>query len=336
MEGVASRRTRLRPLAAADLDAVVAIDALAEGRSRRRYFERRLAAGLREPDVHVQLAIDDGEAATGYLLARILDGEFGQPGRSLWIEAIGVRHDAKGTGLGRRLLESLIEVARRHRVAALRTQARWRDHALLRWLDNGGFALATDHIVECAVDGGAYAEPRDAVPQAAYEEAASREPRYAGGASNDFERLARDRAEICAMEVRDLADVVFIDRAITGCDREAYMRRRLDEALRDSAIRVSLIARRDGVVAGFVTARVDIGEFGRTAPVAVLDTIGVHPEQRDRGIGHALASQLFVNLGALRVERVETMVAPRDLALLGFFYALGFVPAQSLAFVRAL
>lgn len=336
MEGVAFRQTRLRPLARADLDAVVSIDALAEGRSRRPYFERRLAAALREPAWHIQLAADDGEAVAGYLLARILEGEFGQPGRSLWIEAIGVRHDAKGTGLGLRMLDSLIEVARCHGVVELRTQAAWRDHALLRWLDEGAFTLAANHIVDCAVAGGAYVEARDAVAPPAGEQASVHEPRYAGGASNDFERLARDEAEISSMEAADLADVLFVDRAITGRDREAYIERKLDEALRDSAIRVSLTARRDGVVAGFVTARVDIGEFGRTAPVAVLDTIGVHPERRHRGIGHALVSQLFANLGALRVERVETMVAPRDLALLGFLYALGFAPAQSIPFVRVL
>ena len=68
--------------------------------------------------------------------------------------------------------------------------------------------------------------------------------------------------------------------------------------------------------------------------MAVIDTIGVHPGYTHRGVGHALLSQLFVNLGALRVERVETVVAPRDLALLGFLYDVGFAPAQRLPFVR--
>jgi len=45
-------------------------------------------------------------------------------------------------------------------------------------------------------------------------------------------------------------------------------------------------------------------------------------------------SQLFVNLGALRVERVETIIAPRDMALLGFLYGCGFAPSQRLAFGR--
>ena len=42
------------------------------------------------------------------------------------------------------------------------------------------------------------------------------------------------------------------------------------------------------------------------------------------------------NLGALRVERVETVVAPRDLGLLGFLFAVGFMPSQRLPFVRKL
>jgi ribosomal protein S18 acetylase RimI-like enzyme len=89
------------------------------------------------------------------------------------------------------------------------------------------------------------------------------------------------------------------------------------------------------MTAGFVMARSDLGDFGRAEPVAVLDTIGVHPAFGRRGIGLALLSQLFANLGALQIERVETVVAPRDLGLLAFLYRAGFVPSQRLPFVRA-
>lgn len=79
-------------------------------------------------------------------------------------------------------------------------------------------------------------------------------------------------------------------------------------------------------------ARADLGDFGRTEPAAVIDTIGVDPEYAHRGVGRALLSQLFANLGALRVERVETVTAPRDQALLGFLFDAGFKPSQRLAF----
>jgi ribosomal protein S18 acetylase RimI-like enzyme len=68
------------------------------------------------------------------------------------------------------------------------------------------------------------------------------------------------------------------------------------------------------------------------SPVAVLDTIGVDPDYAHRGVGHALLSQLFTNLEALGVERVETAVARENFGLLGFFYNLSFDQSQRLVF----
>ena len=138
------------------------------------------------------------------------------------------------------------------------------------------------------------------------------------------------------MDLSDLSDIVRIDGSITGRNREGYMKHKLVEAMHGSAIRVSLAARMEDTIAGFLMARVDLGDFGRTEPVAILDTIGVDSGFAGRGVGHALLSQLFLNLGALRVERVETVVGPQDLALLEFFQGVGFIPSQRLPFVRRL
>ena len=335
MEAVAFRDTTLRRLARADLDAVVDIDAIAEGRMRRPYFERRLAAALREPAAYVQFAAVLDDHLAGYVLAHVLEGEFGRDVPAMSIEAIGARYDAKGAGVGRRLLDALADDARKRGIGELRTQARWNDHAMLRWLDDNGFAVAANHIVDCAIAGGAYAASRDAAAPVAAQ-GGQREIAYDGTQSNDFEHLARDVADIRLMQSADLSDVVRIDAASTGRVRDAYMERKLAEAMHDSAIRVSLVARVDDALAGFLTARVDLGDFGRTEPVAVLDTIGVHPDCRHRRVAHALLSQLFVNLGGLRIERVETVVAPHDVELLGFFYAVGFAPSQRIPFARAL
>jgi ribosomal protein S18 acetylase RimI-like enzyme len=186
------------------------------------------------------------------------------------------------------------------------------------------------------VAGGKYAAQRDDLAATAESESPVLEINYGGRPGSSFERLARDSADIRAMEPGDLADIVRIDRSIVGRNRQDYMQHKLIEALHDSAIRVSLTARVDGTIVGFLMTRVDLGDFGRTEPVAVIDTIGVDSGYAHRGVGHALLSQLFVNLGGLRVERVETVVAPHDLALLGFLYAVGFAPSQRLPFVRTL
>ncbi len=324
----------IRALARDDLDAVVAIDAAIEGRSRRTYFERRLAAALREPAAHAQFAACDDNGLLGYIGARVTEGEFGRRGRDLRLEAVGVRADAQGRGIGKQLFGVLSQWAARHGITELRTQAAWNNHRMMGWLDNAGFTLAANHVVDCAVRGGEYVQERDDPVSMPVGEGPGSEINFGGKEGNDFERLARDNADIRPMSAADLADIVRIDRGITGRDRDGYIGGLLGETLADSAIRVSLTARLDDVIVGFVMARADLGDFGRTEPVAVIDTIGVDPEYGHRGVGHALLSQLFLNLGALRIERVETQVAPRDLALLGFLYDVGFKPSQRLAFAR--
>jgi GNAT superfamily N-acetyltransferase len=326
----------VRALTGGDLDAVVAIDATIEGRPRRDYFARRLAAALREPKLHAQLAASDERGLAGYILARVLEGEFGRSEPGLRLEVVGVSADAQGRGIGRQLFEGLAQWARRHGIRDLRTQAAWNDHQMLRWLDAMGFVLAPNHVVDCAVRGGEYTPERDdpvSLPDGA---GPANEIDYGGRPGNDFERLARDNADVRAMTAADLGDIVRIDRVITGRDRAEYMKHKLNETTVDSAIRVSLTARLDGAIVGFMMARADLGDFGRTEPVAVIDTLGVDPGYEHHGVGHALLSQLFANLGALRIERVETVVAPRDLGLLGFLYSAGFAPSQRLPFLRRL
>jgi ribosomal protein S18 acetylase RimI-like enzyme len=325
--------TRIRALAQTDLDAVVDIDAAAEGRTRRAYFQRRLAAALKQPALHLQLAAVDATGLAGYILARRTSGEFGRSAPGLRLEVVGVREDRRGHGVGRRLLDALTDYAKRHGVAELRTTAVWSDPRMLRWLHAMGFELASDRVLDCVVGDGYQAERGDALDLPA-DESRGREIDYGAPETNDFERVGKLLADVRAMHPEDLPQICRIDRQITGRDRQAYIAEKLGEAMDDSAIRVSLSARLDGAIVGYLMARADLGDFGRTEPVAVLDTIGVDPSYARQGVGHALLSQLFANLDALRIDRVETVVAPADLPLLGLLYRTGFKPSQRLAFVR--
>lgn len=332
----ASTGVKLRRLAPHDLDAVAAIDTSITGRSRRNYFERRLEAALREPPLHAQFGLEQEGKLAGYVLARRLEGEFGRPDPALRLEVIGVTPGKQGRGFGSKLLEMLESEAKRQGIAELRTQVLWTDHDMLRFLDRARFRLGHSQVIDCVVHAGRISSAEEDKALAAEQHGAGKEIDYSRPAGYDFETLARDCAEVRSLAPEDVAGVARVDFRITGSDRSPYIARQVNEALRDSAVRVSLAAHRDGSIAGYITAKVDFGDFGRAEPVAVIDTIGVDPGYVGAGIGTALLSQLFVNLHALHVERVETVIAPERLDLLGFFYRAGFAPSQRLGFVKRL
>ena len=128
----------------------------------------------------------------------------------------------------------------------------------------------------------------------------------------------------------DLEAVVAIDAKSTGRRRDEYFRIKLRQNLTETGIMVSLAAEAGGSFRGFLLARVYYGEFGSVEPVAVLDTLGVHPDWRRQGIGQTLMDQLLVNLAGLGVPTLRTEVAWEDTALLGFFQRQRFRPAARL------
>ena len=164
----------------------------------------------------------------------------------------------------------------------------------------------------------------------------AQEINYGNPPPADFGPLQRDKIPVRLMQERDLRALIAIDGRITGRDRSSYFERKFADALNGSNVRVSLVAELDGVPVGFIMARVDLGEFGRLEPAAVLDTIGVDPDYRGRGIGRALLSQLLVNLATLRVEIVRTELDWRDRELIAFLDRCGFRPSQQLCFDRAI
>jgi GNAT superfamily N-acetyltransferase len=331
--GISLRRTK-----AEDMEAVVALDAAIVGHPRHLYYQRRLKAALEQTGRHVQFSAEQDGRFVGFIKARKQLGEFGRARPALLLEAVGVQPDRQGQGIGSALLERLQAEAGRMGVAEIRTTASWRDHAIVQFFDAAGFELSQTMVLDCAMrqnrvaahEGDKTLAPGHLAPHSATE------VNYGAAAANDFDALSSGDVEVRALEAGDLADIIRIDQRLTGRRREAFIREVVEEAMGNSGVRLSMVALVDGIAAGFVTARADFGDYGRVEPVAVLDTIGVDPDYAHGGIGHALLQQLFANLNALNVDRVETVVARENFELLGFFYDIAFEQSQRLTFDKRL
>jgi len=123
----------------------------------------------------------------------------------------------------------------------------------------------------------------------------------------ELEELAAGELDTDDIPVRRLASadldaVVRIDAASTGRTRKDFYRAKLDRALEDSSVQLSLAAELDGMVVGFLIVTFYYGEFGQPETVAVVEALGVHPEYQGRKVGKALMRQLEMNLRALGVE----------------------------------
>jgi ribosomal protein S18 acetylase RimI-like enzyme len=294
-----------RSLSTADLDRVVGIDGTNSGRSRRGFYAKRFAALAEDPQGGVAVGAQRDGQLVGFALARLIDGEFGSATPAGVLDAVGVSPAARGDGVGAALLEGLDRALAERGARELRTQADWSDHEMVGFFSAAGFRLSGRFVLERGLE---------------------------APTGEDF---AWEDMPVRSMNEGDVASIVRLDRGITGRDRTGYYRRKAAEALRHTGVRVSLVAELDGAFVGFLMARVDYGEFGRTEPIAVLDTIGVHPEFARRKVGRALLEQLVLNLGSLRVERLLTEVGFDQLDLLSFFARTGFAPSQRLSFARA-
>jgi ribosomal protein S18 acetylase RimI-like enzyme len=144
-----------------------------------------------------------------------------------------------------------------------------------------------------------------------------------------IEPATRDEEAVLVRQLRaqDLEAVITLDAKTVGRRREEYFKLKLKQAMSDTGIQMSLGAELDSVFAGFLLARVYYGEFGAPEPVAVLDTLGVHPDFRGRGVGQALLDQLRTNLLGLGIKALQTEVSWKNQELLAFFQHEGFQPA---------
>ena len=138
----------IRPLLPSDLERVVEIDRDNTGHARRGFFENRLAAALSDPKAFIALAYTEHGKVEGFVLAHVLDGEFGGSRPATILDAIGMAQPARGHGGAHELMRELQAAAQRRNSQAVRTQVVWSDQAMTRFFANLGFKLGTRLVLE--------------------------------------------------------------------------------------------------------------------------------------------------------------------------------------------
>lgn len=293
----------LRSLYPEDLNRVSEIESTLADSPRRFFLEKRLEAASAIPENFITCAAVDGKKLAGYGFARILEGEFGSRSVMAVLDTVGVAPEYQGRGVGKMILSGIERRMKNRNIFTLLTQTLWSRHSMIRFFASTGFSLASGQLIE-----------RDNSPLAkdAY----------------DASVLVRPLNGI------DIAAIDRLDAMLTGLDRSAYYASKFREMLDESDVRISLIAEKEGAIAGFIMARVDYGEFGQRDKSAVIDTIGVHPDHSGSGVGHALLSHLISKLSSLQIKTVRTKVENENSGLRNFLCRRGFRPSQRLLLIK--
>src|SRR5260370_21326282 len=96
--------TRVRLMNLRDLDAVVALDAVASGRRRPRYFELMLERAVKQAALQVSLAAEVDGHVVGFVIASLYYGEYGVSEPTASLDAIGVGPANPGQPIGKAFL----------------------------------------------------------------------------------------------------------------------------------------------------------------------------------------------------------------------------------------
>jgi L-amino acid N-acyltransferase YncA len=147
----AGSQGEVRPLKADDLERMIAIDRGHTGRTRRRLFEKRLAAAAASPDDFIHVGLVANGKLVGFAFARMLHGEFGRAQDVAALDLFGVERASEHHGHGHKLMQVLTETMKKRGVKQLHSETDWNNHALVGFFDATGFALAPRLVLERSV-----------------------------------------------------------------------------------------------------------------------------------------------------------------------------------------
>jgi ribosomal protein S18 acetylase RimI-like enzyme len=135
--------------------------------------------------------------------------------------------------------------------------------------------------------------------------------------------VAQQKATVRVMKQEDMPAVVEIDSMAQDSPRSEYLQTKLVTG-------ISMVAEMDTKIVGFVMGAINRGEFGIPEKVATIDTVGVHPEFQNAGVGRILIEEFVTHTRQAGAQRIRTLVDwSRQWDIMGYFRSSGFTPAGS-------
>jgi len=138
------------------------------------------------------------------------------------------------------------------------------------------------------------------------------------------------------LEKGDLPSIVAMEERITGVARPQYWEQRIElsEAIRPHW--ASLVAEFDNRFVGFLFGRAGELEFGLPGTIAWVETIGVDPAFRGRGIARELIEQFISSAEDHGIKTIFTLVSSGNTEMQTFFNRQGFAQGRMLHYQKEL
>jgi N-acetylglutamate synthase-like GNAT family acetyltransferase len=139
-----------------------------------------------------------------------------------------------------------------------------------------------------------------------------------------------------SLERRDLPSIVAMEERITGVARPQYWEQRIElsEAIRPHW--TSLVAEFENRFVGFLFGRAGELEFGLPGTIAWVETIGVDPAFRGRGIARELIEQFISSAEDHGIKTIFTLVTSGQTDMQTFFSRQGFAQGKMLHYQKEL
>jgi ribosomal protein S18 acetylase RimI-like enzyme len=128
----------IRALKAEDLDAIVKVDEMVLGESRKDYWERRLTL-MSNKSSEISLVAEVEGQVVGFILGDVSGWEFGVPETIGWMDTIGVAPAYQKRGVATALAHELIKNLKAIGVRTIYTLVSWDDWDLLQFFHAMGF-----------------------------------------------------------------------------------------------------------------------------------------------------------------------------------------------------